>query len=115
MQPVDDVAFATSLQHFTERFQHAAIEYPNAHDDTRQQRLSRVELDLIRAKRQHSNRFGFAVLLLHFKSHGRFPRTAFELEPGLVADVLAQLDIDPDECRVVTGPVRAARRALSRP
>ncbi len=59
----------------------------------RQQRLSRADLDLVRTKRRDANRLGFAVLLLHFRSHCRFPRTDAELQPGLVGDVAAQLGI----------------------
>lgn len=53
----------------------------------------RALLDLVRTKRRDANRLGFAVLLLHFRTHCRFPRTDAELEPGLVADVTAQLGI----------------------
>jgi hypothetical protein len=71
-----------------------AIEPPTVDlEGTRQQRLSRVDLDLVRTKRRDANRLGFAVLLLHFRTHCRFPRSHAELEPGLVADVMAQLGI----------------------
>jgi TnpA family transposase len=62
-------------------------------EGTRQQRLSRADLDLVRTKRRDANRLGFAVLLLHFRTRCRFPRTDAELEPGLVADVMSQLGI----------------------
>jgi len=71
-----------------------AIEPPTVDlEGTRQQRLSRDDLDLVRTKRRDANRLGFAVLLLHFRTHCRFPRSHAELEPGLVADVMAQLGI----------------------
>jgi TnpA family transposase len=59
----------------------------------RQQRLSRSDLDLVRTKRSDANRLGFAVLLLHFRKHGQFPRTDCQLERGLAPDVMAQLGI----------------------
>ena len=62
-------------------------------EGTRQPRLNRADLDLVRTKRRDATRLGFAVLLLHFTTHCRFPRTDAELEPGLVADVMAQLGI----------------------
>src|SRR5271167_1837663 len=59
----------------------------------RQQRLSRSDLDLVRTKQSDANRLGFAVLLLHFRKHGQFPRTDSQLERGLAPDVMAQLGI----------------------
>jgi hypothetical protein len=59
----------------------------------RPQRLSPSDLKLVRSKRGDGNRLGFAILLLHFSTHGRFPRAESELDPELFADVMAQLGI----------------------
>jgi hypothetical protein len=59
----------------------------------RQQWLSPADLKLVRNKRGEDNRLGFAILLLHFRTHGRFLRAESELDPELFADVMAQLGI----------------------
>jgi hypothetical protein len=59
----------------------------------RPQRLSPSDLKLVRSKRGDGNRLGFAILLLHFRTHGRFPHAESELDPELFADVMAQLGI----------------------
>jgi hypothetical protein len=59
----------------------------------RQQRLNPADLALVRNKRRDGNRLGFAILLLHFRTHGRFPRAESELDPEVFADVMAQLGI----------------------
>jgi hypothetical protein len=56
--------------------------------------LSPADLDLARKKRSNANRLGFAVLLLFFHGHGRFPRAPSEIDPKIVADVAQQLGID---------------------
>ena len=43
--------------------------------------LSPGDLDLARKKRSNANRLGFAVLLLFFRGHGRFPRAPSEIDP----------------------------------
>ena len=79
-------------------------------EGTRQPRLNRADLDLVRTKRRDATRLGFAVLLLHFTTHCRFPRTDAELEPGLVADVMAQLGI----ATASTGTIELTDRTAER-
>ena len=52
--------------------------------------LSPTDQPLIAAK-SRTNRLSFAVLLLFFRAHGRFPRAPEEIEPDAVANVERQL------------------------
>jgi len=54
--------------------------------------LTPADESLIAAK-SRANRVPFAVLLLFFRAHGRFPHTQEEIEPDTVADVARQLGI----------------------
>jgi len=47
------------------------------------------------AIKSRANRLPFAVLLLFFREHGRFPRAPKEIEPSAVAEVARQLGIRP--------------------
>jgi TnpA family transposase len=55
-------------------------------------RLTPPDLALVIAK-HHGNRLGFAVLLAFFRSRGRFPRIASEIDPLLVEEIAQQLAI----------------------
>lgn len=55
--------------------------------------LTPADESLIAAK-SRANRLSFAVLLLFFRAHGRFPRAAENIEPDTVADVARQLGIE---------------------
>ena len=55
-------------------------------------RLTPPDLALVIAK-HHGNRLGFAVLLAFFRSRGRFPRTASEIDTLLVEEIAQQLAI----------------------
>jgi len=44
-----------------------------------------------------ANRLGFAVLLLFYRAHGRFPRNPAEIEDGVVAFVANQLGMRPED------------------
>ena len=46
---------------------------------------------LLIAAKSRANRLSFAVLLLFFRAHGRFPRAAEEIEPDTVVNVQRQL------------------------
>jgi hypothetical protein len=63
-------------------------------------RLTPPDLALVIAK-HHGNRLGFAVLLAFFRSCGRFPRIASEIDPLLVEEIAQQLAIvvPPALCR----------------
>jgi Domain of unknown function (DUF4158) len=54
--------------------------------------LTPADESLIAAK-SRANRVPFAVLLLFFRAHGRFPRGQDEIKPDTVADVARQLGI----------------------
>ncbi len=56
--------------------------------------LTPTDQQLIAAK-SRANRLSFAVLMLFFRAHGRFPRTASELEPDAVVTVQRQLSDEP--------------------
>ena len=58
--------------------------------------LTVADAALAMTKRRAGNRLGFAVLLLHFRNHGRFPRSDDDVDPSLIAGVMAQLGIDPE-------------------
>jgi TnpA family transposase len=47
------------------------------------------------AAKSRANRLPFAMLLLFFRAHGRFPRAAEEIEPDTVAYVARHLGISP--------------------
>jgi hypothetical protein len=47
------------------------------------------------AAKSRANRLSFAVLLLFFRTYGRFPRAPEEIEPSAVAEVARQLGIQP--------------------
>src|SRR5271169_5006305 len=47
------------------------------------------------AAKSRANRLSFAVLLLFFRAHGRFPRAPEEIEPSAVAEVARQLGSQP--------------------
>jgi hypothetical protein len=55
--------------------------------------LSPSDLELARRKRTDANRLGFAVLLLFFRRHGRFPQAASEVSSDIVTDLARQLGI----------------------
>jgi TnpA family transposase len=44
-----------------------------------------------------ANRLGFAVLLLFYRAHGRFPRNPAEIQDGVVAFVASQLGMRPED------------------
>jgi hypothetical protein len=45
-------------------------------------------------KRHHSNRLSFAVLLLFFREHGRFPGTVSEVDRGITESIARQFAIE---------------------
>ena len=55
--------------------------------------LTLADQKIIAAKGQ-TNRLSFAVLLVFFRVHGRFPREANELAADLIADVAQQIRCD---------------------
>lgn len=44
-----------------------------------------------------ANRLPFAVLLLFYRLHGRFPTTPEEIEEAAVAGIARQLEMDPGD------------------
>ena len=54
--------------------------------------LTPADLTLVMAKGR-ANRLGFAVLLLFYRTHGRFPAAATEIEPQAVDQVARQIDM----------------------
>src|SRR5215472_12902188 len=52
--------------------------------------LTPTDLDLVAAKNE-VNRVDFALLLLFYRAHGRFPNDAEEIEPGAIAAIAEQL------------------------
>ena len=62
------------------------------------------------AAKSRANRFSFALLLLFFRAHGRFPRTQDEIEPATVADVARQLDIGLTSAQTLAGSGRTVER-----
>jgi hypothetical protein len=56
-------------------------------------RLSPSDLELVRRKRMDANRIGFAVLLLFFRRHGRFPRDVSEIDTVDVATIAETLHV----------------------
>ena len=58
--------------------------------------LTAADAALAMTKRRAGNRLGFAVLLLHFRKHGRFPRSDDDVDPSLITAVIGQLGIDPE-------------------
>ena len=55
--------------------------------------LTREDQTLVMAK-SRANRLGFAVLLLFYRAHGRFPNAPTEIEPQAVDHVARQLGIE---------------------
>lgn len=74
--------------------------------------LTPADAPLIASKSQ-ANRLSFAVLLLFFRAHGRFPRAQDEIEPDTVADVARQLGIGlaPAKSPAVSGRTVERHRA----
>src|SRR5882672_4900140 len=66
--------------------------------------------ELLIAAKSRANRFSFALLLLFFRAHGRFPRTQDEIEPATVADVARQLDIGLTSAQTLAGSGRTVER-----
>jgi TnpA family transposase len=62
------------------------------------------------AVKSRANRLSFALLLLFFRTHGRFPRTQDEIEPATVADVARQLDIGFTSAQTLAGSGRTVER-----
>jgi len=71
--------------------------------------LTPADEPLIAAK-SRANRLSFALLLLFFRTHGRFPRTQDEIEPAIVADVARQLDIGLTSAQTLAGSGRTVER-----
>ena len=71
--------------------------------------LTPADAPLIAAK-SRANRLSFALLLLFFRAHGRFPRTQDEIEPATVADVARQLDIGLTSAQTLAGSGRTVER-----
>jgi Domain of unknown function (DUF4158) len=57
-------------------------------------KLTPADEPLIAAK-SRANRLPFAMLLLFFRAHGRFPRAQQEIDPDTVADVARQIGTRP--------------------
>lgn len=74
--------------------------------------LTLAERALIDAK-SRANRLGFAVMLLFFRDHGRFPRAAVEIDVEMVADLARRLDI-PAPMAGEVFPFGVAERTLER-
>jgi TnpA family transposase len=66
--------------------------------------------ELLIAAKSRANRLSFALLLLFFRAHGRFPRTQDEIEPAIVADVARQLDIGLTSAQTLAGSGRTVER-----
>ena len=71
--------------------------------------LTPADAPLIAAK-SRANRLSFALLLLFFRAHGRFPRTQDEIEPAIVADMARQLDIGLTSAQTLAGSGRTVER-----
>jgi TnpA family transposase len=56
--------------------------------------LTPAEYALVMAKNA-TNRLGFALLLVFYREHGRFPPSLAEIDPGLRAQVARQLGLEP--------------------
>jgi TnpA family transposase len=56
--------------------------------------LTPAEYALVMAKNA-ANRLGFALLLVFYREHGRFPPSLAEIDPGLRAQVVRQLGLEP--------------------
>jgi hypothetical protein len=50
---------------------------------------------LLVAAKSRANRLGFAVLLLFFREHGRFPADASEIDRPTVCEVARQVHVPP--------------------
>jgi hypothetical protein len=55
--------------------------------------LTPADLVLVMAKNE-VNRVDFALLLLFYRAHGRFPNEPEEIEPGAVANIARQRCLD---------------------
>jgi len=66
--------------------------------------------ELLIAAKSRANRLSFALLLLFFRAHGRFPRTQDEIEPAIVADVARHLDIGLTSAQTLAGSGRTVER-----
>ena len=71
--------------------------------------LTPADEPLIAAK-SRANRLSFAVLLLFFRTHGRFPRAKEEIEPDTVAAVARQLSVGPGSVKTSAAPDRTSER-----
>ncbi len=73
--------------------------------------LTPTDQPLIAAK-SRTNRLSFAVLLLFFRAHGRFPRAPEEIEPDAIVNVERQLGngLAPAKFPDVTGRSGARSR-----
>ena len=72
-------------------------------------RLTEDDQTLVVAKPQRA-RLEFAVLLLFFRAHGRFPRTGMEIAPTYLARVARQLGIVPPASARRIAPARTLKR-----
>jgi Domain of unknown function (DUF4158) len=72
-------------------------------------RLTEEDRTLVVAKPQRA-RLGFAVLLLFFRAHGRFPRTGMEIAPTCLARVARQLGVVPPASARRIAPARTLKR-----
>ena len=75
-------------------------------------RLAPADEPLIAAK-SRANRLSFAVLLLFFRAHGRFPRAPEDIEPDTVAVVARQLGIGLAPAKSVAVSGRTVERHRS--
>jgi TnpA family transposase len=82
---------------------HHRVEAPNGWTPTS------ADERLIAAK-SRANRLSFAVLLLFFRAHGRFPRAPEEIEPSAVAEVARQLGIQPVSVEALLVSARTLER-----
>lgn len=71
--------------------------------------LTPADEPLIAAK-SRAHRLSFALLLLFFRAHGRFPRTQDEIEPATVADVARQLGSGFTSAQTLAGSGRTIER-----
>jgi hypothetical protein len=62
------------------------------------------------ASKSRSNRWAFALLLLFFRSRGRFPRQEAEIDAGQVAAVAQQLDVAADAFDIADMADRSLKR-----
>jgi TnpA family transposase len=72
-------------------------------------KLTPADEPLIAAK-SRANRLPFAMLLLFFRAHGRFPRAQQEIDPDTVADVARQLGTRPISANALSVSDRTLER-----